>query len=87
MTAFPVDLAENRSAQNHHTKVFITASGGRTPDFGDARSKCTDLLGVNRSTTGRYTDVRKILAQKKTMLVVGLAIEATSFHKMVRLNE
>ena len=61
-TVLPLDLADDRPEHNHHSKGSITASAERLPDIGAARLKCTDELDVNRSITGRYTDVRKILA-------------------------
>ena len=59
------------------SKGYITTSEERIPDFGGSRLNCTDELDVNRSITGRYTDLRKDLgkcftsvSQKKAMLVV-----------------
>ena len=77
VTAFRLDVHGNRPEPKRHRKGYITASGERIPDFGGARLNCTDELDVNTSSTSRYTDVWKILAnsshilqQLKTLLVV-----------------
>ena len=67
MTAFNLDLADNRHKQHHHSKGYNTASRERIPDFEGARLKFTDELDVNGSITSRYTFVLKILASASQM--------------------
>ena len=67
VSASLLDIADNRTEQNRRNNDHIAASGDRIPDFGGARLNCTDELNLNRSITGRYTSVRKILASVSQM--------------------